>query len=75
MRWGDYGWGWGMGIGWFFMICFAIIAVAAIILITKKLTCVEKKEGETVVDMLKKRDARCEINSEEFEKTKKDIED
>lgn len=75
MRWGDYGWGWGMGFGWFFIICFAIIAVAGIILITKKLTAVEKKEEETAVDILKERYAKGEISKEYFDRIKKDIED
>ena len=76
MHWGEYGWGWGMGFGWVFMLIFWITAIAVIVFIVKTITRGErrKEEAESALDILKKRYAKGEISSEDFERMKKDIE-
>lgn len=73
MFWGNHGW--GMGFGWFFMVAFWILVVLGIIYLIKVIAGDAKKGGreETALDILKKRYARGEINKEEFEEKKKDL--
>jgi putative membrane protein len=73
MFWGNHGW--GMGFGWFFMIAFLILVVLGIIYLIKVIAGDAKKgeREETALDILKKRYARGEINKEEFEEKKKDL--
>ncbi len=73
MHWGDYGW--GMGFGWLIMVLFWILVIVGIVYIVKLIAGAGKKEGreETALDILKKRYAKGEINKEEFEEKKKDL--
>ncbi len=72
MQWGDYGW--GMGFGWLFMIIFWILIILGIVYLVKLIIRGEKRiNGETALDILKKRYAKGEINKEEFEEKKKEI--
>jgi putative membrane protein len=78
--WHDYGmgpgmmWGW-WGIGWIFMIIFWGFIILGLILLVRWLIGMGKtpKAEETALDILKKRYARGEINKEEFEQKKKDL--
>ena len=78
--WHDYGMGpWMMrgwwGIGWIFMIIFWGFIILGLILLVRWLIGMGKtpKAEETALDILKKRYARGEINKEEFEQKKKDL--
>jgi putative membrane protein len=69
--------GWGMGFGGgIFMVLFWILVIAGIVYIVKLLMGGSKdvKESGSALDILKKRYARGEINREEFEEMKKDLE-
>ncbi len=71
-RWGygmTGGWGW---IGWIVGIVIVLgIAAAVIVVIARKR---RGAGGESPLDILKKRLARGEINKEEFDKLKHDVE-
>lgn len=75
--WHDMGWG-GMWIGWIFWLIIIAVIVWAIITITRNRQKSGQPQGpsqtESPLDILKKRYARGEINKEEFEQMKKDIE-
>lgn len=73
MFWGNHEW--GMGFGWFFMVAFWILVVLGIIYLIKVIAGDAKKgeREETALDILKKRYARGEINKEEFEEKKKNL--
>lgn len=75
---GDYGWGWGdmgMGLG---MLLFWGLLVAAIILLVRNTwgtgAFSERKQEKSAIDILKERYARGEIEREEFEQKKHDLE-
>ena len=86
---GDYGcWGigpgmmGGWGMGWFgiiFMIVFWVLVVVGLVFLIKWLIQATKGEkgsssGSQAINILKERYARGEINKEEFEKIKRDLE-
>ncbi|MDD5007456.1 MAG: SHOCT domain-containing protein [Syntrophorhabdaceae bacterium] len=72
MHWGDYGW--GMGFGWIFMIIFWVLIILVVIYLVRLVTGTGKQQqGETPIEILKKRYAKGEITKEEFEKMKGDI--
>jgi putative membrane protein len=76
--------GWGYGGGWFSSIIGIIFLVAVVIgvffLIRWMITASSKQggresgAGESALEILRKRYARGEINKEEFEEKKKDLE-
>ncbi len=78
--WRDYGmgpgmmWGW-WGIGWIFMIIFWGLLIVGLIFLIRYLIGAPKtgKSEESALDILKKRYARGEINKEEFEQKKRDL--
>ena len=64
--------GWGMGFGWLIGLVIIILIVAFIIRTTQNR---KKIEGsQTPFDILKERYARGEIDKEEFEAMKRDLE-
>ncbi len=72
----DFGWGWcGMGIG---MLLFWGVLIAAIMLLVKYTWGSGADAGRTreksALDLLKERYARGEIEREEFEQKKRDLE-
>ncbi|MFH0906866.1 MAG: SHOCT domain-containing protein [bacterium] len=68
--------GWGMGwFGWIFMILFWGLIIGLVIVLIQRLTD-QGKTGESnssALDILKKRYAQGEINKQEFEEKKKDL--
>ncbi len=70
---GINGMSWGMGFGWFIGIVILILVIWAI---TKGLNANKNStptERKSVLDILKERYARGEINKEEFEERKIDL--
>ncbi|MDT8384136.1 MAG: SHOCT domain-containing protein [Gammaproteobacteria bacterium] len=71
-------WGWGMGFGWFFMILFWALVILGIVAIVKWLAGSSGAGGappsKTARQILEERYARGEIEREEFEQKKRDLE-
>lgn len=77
------GWGMGYGMGWFGMIislAFWILIIVGLVFLIRWLAMSVRDaggkghaNGETALDILKKRYARGEINKDEYETVKKDI--
>jgi putative membrane protein len=67
-------WGW-WGMGWIFMIIFWGILIVGLIFLIRYLIGATKtgKGQESALDILKRRYALGEINKEEFEQKKKDL--
>lgn len=77
---GMMGWGYGMGWGWsIIMIAFWIAVIAGIIFLIRWIV-VSTDKGkvaggeDSALEILRKRYARGEINKQEFEEKKRDIE-
>lgn len=75
-RWTDHmmdGWGWGMGLGW-------LIAIAAIVLLIVVIMRVPGsgrdggRSGDSALDIVKKRYARGEIDKQEYDRLRRDLE-
>ncbi len=89
-QWGGHGWGmgpgmmgWGYGTGWFGMIIMAafwIAIIVGIVFLIRWLVISTRTGGQgassvdSPLEILKRRYARGEINKEEFEEKKKDLE-
>jgi putative membrane protein len=71
-----HGWGMGWGMGWWWII--GLIILIAIIWIAVKTmnknNSTVKTNGKSALDFLKERYAKGEINKQEFEERKKDLE-
>jgi putative membrane protein len=88
-QWGGYNWGmgpgmmgWGYGMGWLGPVFMIIILVAVVLLIVFLVRGISSSgghgthnpvTGDSALDILKKRYARGEINKDEFEEKKKDL--
>jgi putative membrane protein len=75
--WG--GWGWGMGFGWIFMILFWALIILGVVALFKWLlsgggTVGSAGSSETALEILKDRYARSEINREQYEQIRRDLE-
>ena len=71
--------GWGPGFGWIVMILFWLLIIAGLIAIVKWLvgtadTSASTPPAKTARQILEERYARGEIDREEFEQKKRDIE-
>jgi putative membrane protein len=83
MMMGDWGgWGWGMGFGGIFMILFWAVIILGIVALVKWLFSAGGSAGlggfggssKTPLDALKERYARGEINREQYEQMRRDLE-
>lgn len=73
------GWGWGMGFGWIFMIFFWALIVLGVVALAKWLFSAGGTVGsggfsKTPPEILKERYARGEINREQYERMRRDLE-
>ena len=77
---GDWGgWGWGPGFGWIFMILFWALIILGIVALAKWLFSVggpsgPRGSGKAPLDIVKERYARGEINREQYEQMRRDLE-
>ncbi len=72
MQWGTYGW--GMGAGWITMVLFWVVVVLGVMFIAQRVRCGRgSAQGETPMDILKKRYAKGELTKEQYEKMKNDL--
>ncbi len=71
----DYSWGCGMGLG---MLLFWVLLIAGFVMLVRcsrgSCTCGNGKREKSALDLLKERYARGEIEKEEFEQKKQDLE-
>lgn len=74
--WGNM-WGGGFGFSWVFMLLFWALIITGVVIAVKWLmdqSHVTQGQEKTPLDILKERYAKGEINKEEFESKKKDLE-
>jgi len=73
-HWGEYGNGWGMGFG---MLFFWGVLIVALVVLGKYIwgsgICAGRDREKNALDILKERYARGEIEREEFEQKKRDL--
>jgi putative membrane protein len=80
--WGgyDHGWGWGMGFGMISMVLFWVLVIVGIVVLVRwtaagtGTSSAGPTSGKTALDILKERYARGEIQRDEFEQKKRDLE-
>lgn len=70
--------GWGMGFGGLFMILFWILVIVGIVVLVKWLvdqsSTAKGLRDKSPLDILRERYARGEINREEYEQKRRDLE-
>lgn len=77
-NWG--GWGWGMGFGGIFMILFWALIILGVVALAKWLLSAgdsrggSSAPGKSALDILEERYARGEINREQYEQMRRDLE-
>lgn len=82
-NWGEFG-GWGMGLGFFFMILFWALVILGIVAVIRWLMREAQDRPEqgghvqprnkTPLEIVQERYARGEIDREEYERKKRDLE-
>ena len=70
MNWMHYGW--GMGFSWLFALIFFVVVIWLLFRSRSQMPD-QRNQGKTAIDILKERYVKGEINKEEFEEKKKDI--
>lgn len=68
--------GWGMGLGWFFMVLFWVLIVLGIAALVRYLQGPKPPSDErqrTPLQILQERYARGEIDREEYEQKRRDL--
>ncbi len=71
---GEYAW-FGPGFGWLFMILFWVLVIAGVVALIKWLASSSTRRDETPLEILKTRDARGEINKEEYERMRRELQE
>lgn len=78
-HWGEFG-GWGMGFGLIFMILFWVLVVVGIAVLIRWLVRESRNTGQpqprdkTPLEIVQERYARGEIDREEYEQKRRDLE-
>lgn len=76
-NWGEFGW-WGMGLGFVFMILFWLLIALGIAALIRWLQLQpgsnQGTRGKTPLEIVQERYARGEIDRDEYEQKKRDIE-
>ncbi len=81
-NWGEYG-GWGMGFGLVFMIAFWLLIVAGVVALIRWLLqsqtgrdqgAADRPRDKTPLEIVQERYARGEIERDEYEQKKRDLE-
>jgi len=68
-------WGWGMGFGWFFMLLFWALVILGIVAIAKRITGGNgSTRSKTALEILQERYARGEIEQQEYQQKRRDLE-
>jgi putative membrane protein len=65
--------GWGMGFGWGLMLVFWVLVILSIIAIIRWLSGNSGARTKTALEILQERYARGEIDREEYERIKRDL--
>lgn len=68
--------GWGMGFGWFFMVLFWVLVVLGIVALVRYLQDSKPPNSErhrTPLQILQERYARGDIEREEYEQKRRDL--
>jgi len=74
--WGSYG-GWGMGFGMVFMLLFWVLVILGIAALIRWMTTQSPNRNsrdKSALEILQERYARGEIDREEYEQKKRDLE-
>lgn len=68
-------WGWGMGFGWFFMLLFWALVILGIVAIAKRMAGGSGgARPKTAIEILQERYARGEIDQQEYQQKRRDLE-
>lgn len=69
---GDFGW--GMSFGWIFMLLFWVLVILGIVAIVRWLSGSNSTRQKTALEILQERYARGEIDQQEYQQKRRDLE-